>query len=222
MPKAIPSYAARNRWPRPCRRVSPATTPRALGSKSGVRSPAKYGSSTSPSAPAGVAAASATSCSNGTPPSSSCSHAVRLPEVLMPAASVCCRARRRWWSRASGATRSSAQDLHEEHRRAVHEHEVARAPDPRAEGLGPGVDGACADRRARRQAGLLRAAAVTVPTTSPGQARRGSAMPGQPGPAPSPAPSGPSPCRRAGRTGWRCGGPGRTRRSAGPRRRSWS
>ena len=47
------------------------------------------------------------------------------------------------------------EHLHEEHRRAVHQHEVAGRPHPGAERLGPGIDRPRHDRGAHGQAGLL-------------------------------------------------------------------
>jgi hypothetical protein len=63
-------------------RVSPAITPRALASYSGVRSPAKYGSTTSPLAPGGVSVACSMSCSNDHPSERwPRTHLVSAPEV---------------------------------------------------------------------------------------------------------------------------------------------
>src|SRR5665647_1641914 len=60
-PKAVASRTARYRSPPVWDRVRPAITPRASGSKTGVRSPAKYGRASRPRAPGPEAAASARS-----------------------------------------------------------------------------------------------------------------------------------------------------------------
>ena len=93
---ATPSKAARTIWARVCLPVRPKKTPRASGSLSGVRSPAKYGRHRSPSAPGATSAASCamTEYASGPPwPSASTasrysswrSHDVSAPAVLVPA-----------------------------------------------------------------------------------------------------------------------------------------
>ena len=62
------STMARATCPRRCPSVRPASTPRAVGSQIGERSPARYGRNTSPSAPAGVSATSRSSVSVVTVP----------------------------------------------------------------------------------------------------------------------------------------------------------
>jgi hypothetical protein len=68
--------------------VRPDTTPRACGSNTGVRSPAKYGSISKPSLPGGTAPASAINSSNGAPPVIDCNHSMSVPAVDVPAASA--------------------------------------------------------------------------------------------------------------------------------------
>ena len=115
-----------------------------------------------------------------------------------------------------------AQDLDEEHRRAVHEHQVAGLADADAERLRPGVDGAGAHRGARRQPGRRR-----------GRRRHPARRPRRPGQPRAPARPARrrrtrawcqrrARCRRAGRTDWPCGGRARTRRSAAAPRTSWA
>jgi len=57
------STIARTRWPRPWASDNPTNAPRADGSQSGERSPARYGRKRTPLAPGGVAPASASSAS---------------------------------------------------------------------------------------------------------------------------------------------------------------
>ena len=58
---ATASSTARTKWPFPWWSVKPLNTPRASGSYSGLKAPARWGSISSPSAPGGTAAASAVS-----------------------------------------------------------------------------------------------------------------------------------------------------------------
>ena len=214
-PKPVASSSARYRWPRPWLSVRPRIRPRAWGSSTGARSPAKYGSTTSPSAPGATAAASATSCSNGGPPAISRSQPVSAPDGRKAG-----RERAGAGEEAGGAPEPGVRlepldDLDDHQRGAVHQHHVAGLADVHAERLDPGVDRA--GRRpgsAGRQAGLGGGCWGDLPDDL-GRARPAAAAPG---PArsrrPNPRPSGWSGSRRAGRTGWPSGGRGRTRRSA--------
>ena len=109
-------------------------------------------------------------------------------------------------------------DLDEEHRRAVHQHQIARLADAHAERLGPCVDRARHHRGALRGAGRGGGRRVHEADLLAGQTSRGNARSRQNRLAQSVAQAG-SGCRRADRTGWRCGGRARTRRSAARRRR---
>ena len=107
-------------------------------------------------------------------------------------------------------------DLHQEHRRSVHQHLIAGVAHADRERLGVGIDRARRDRGADRDPGRVGGLACTVPTTSRATPAAAAADDRR-----CVAPSGHSTrrrgWRRADRTGWRCDDPSRIRRSASPR-----
>ena len=112
--------------------------------------------------------------SKDAPPVSSCSQQVSEPGgAPCPRRRCRPRARRPPWSTARAARRDVLEHLDEEHRRAIHEHQVAGLADAGAERLGPRVDGAGAHRRALGSRVAVAACAVTRPTTSLAARRAG-------------------------------------------------
>ena len=105
----------------------------------------------------------------------------------MPAGGHLLPGRPPWCSRVGGGA-PCTELLDEEHRRAVHQHQVARGADAPTEGLRPRIDRARADGGADRGAGLAAASPLTRPTipqTTPAVARPGLAHhPVIPGSAP--------------------------------------
>ena len=128
-----------------------------------------------------------------------------------------CRKRQRSASQAGRRPQSLVdghrlERLDEEHRRPVHEHQVARLAYTDAERLRPGVDAARDDRRPGRQAGLgrRRGRHGADHLVAPAESRQRHAREDVVRPRPDPVGAGAS--RRGGRTAKRCGGRARRRR----------
>ena len=134
-----------------CESVSPAITPRASGSMIGVRSPAKYGSMSRPLAPDAGAGGQLEQLAVvgraeelAQPPRDRPGGGHPARDVAGPGAGADGPPQRR-------ARERLRHRVDEEHRRAVHQHQVADALSADAERLRPGVDRAGDDRDALGQ-----------------------------------------------------------------------
>lgn len=152
-------------------------TPRARGSKMGVRSPAKYGRRSRPPEPGGTAAASWTRSANGTSPTRPCTHEVRLPDVDIPAASVYVPGSTPAVVHSSGC---EASWLSTWTKNIVEPYISMRSPGLRTPALNASAHASTVPVHTGVPSGSCvtsAAFAVMRPTTSLGQARRGAARP---------------------------------------------